>query len=83
MYLTVSLADDPAAADTRLNGFLERYYDQPAPLTRRRQACYAGPASGLAAWIDSYAQAGADHLVVRFAGDHERHLEAVAKLRQA
>jgi alkanesulfonate monooxygenase SsuD/methylene tetrahydromethanopterin reductase-like flavin-dependent oxidoreductase (luciferase family) len=81
MYLTVSLDDDPAAADARLNGFLERYYDQPAPLIRRRQACYAGPASGLAAWIDSYARAGADHLVVRFAGDHERHLEAVAKLR--
>jgi alkanesulfonate monooxygenase SsuD/methylene tetrahydromethanopterin reductase-like flavin-dependent oxidoreductase (luciferase family) len=81
MYLTVSLDDDPAAANARLNGFLERYYDQPAELTRRRQACYAGPASGMAEWIGSYAQAGADHLVVRFAGDHERYLEAVAKLR--
>jgi len=78
MYLTVSLDDDPAVADTRLNDFLERYYDQPAALTRRRQACYAGTASGVADWLGSYARAGADHLVVRFAGDHQHHLEAVA-----
>jgi alkanesulfonate monooxygenase SsuD/methylene tetrahydromethanopterin reductase-like flavin-dependent oxidoreductase (luciferase family) len=82
MYLTLSLDDDPAAADARLNHFLERYYNQPAASTRRRQACYAGPAAGVAKWLDSYAQAGADHLVLRFAGDHGRHLEAVAKLRQ-
>jgi alkanesulfonate monooxygenase SsuD/methylene tetrahydromethanopterin reductase-like flavin-dependent oxidoreductase (luciferase family) len=83
MYLTVALDDDEAAAEDRLNRFLERYYDQPAPLTRRRQACYAGPAAGLAAWLNSYAQAGADHLVLRFAGDHESHLAAVARSRHA
>ncbi len=80
MYLTVSLDDDAANADDRLNQFLERYYGQPAAVMRRRQACYAGPAAGLPAWLDSYAQAGASHLVLRFAGDHERHLSAVAKL---
>ncbi len=80
MYLTVSLDDDAAKADDRLNAFLERYYDAPAAGTRRRQAHYAGPASGLAAWLESYAQAGAGDLVLRFAGDHERHLEAVSKL---
>jgi alkanesulfonate monooxygenase SsuD/methylene tetrahydromethanopterin reductase-like flavin-dependent oxidoreductase (luciferase family) len=83
MYLTVALDDDAAKAEDRLNRFLERYYDQPAPVTRRRQACYAGPSAGLAAWLDSYAESGASHLVLRFAGDHERHLEAVAKLRHA
>jgi len=80
MYLTIALDDDAARADERLNGFLERYYEQPAPVTRRRQACYAGPAAGLAAWLDGYAQAGASHLVLRFAGDHERHLDEVAGL---
>jgi alkanesulfonate monooxygenase SsuD/methylene tetrahydromethanopterin reductase-like flavin-dependent oxidoreductase (luciferase family) len=80
MYLTASLDDDAAKADARLNQFLERYYGQPAPVMRRRQACYAGPAAGLPAWLDTYAQAGADHLVLRFAGDHERHLSTVAKL---
>jgi alkanesulfonate monooxygenase SsuD/methylene tetrahydromethanopterin reductase-like flavin-dependent oxidoreductase (luciferase family) len=83
MYLTLSLDDDAAKADDRLNHFLARYYDQPAPATRRRQACYAGPPAGAAEWLNSYAEAGASHLVLRFAGDHERHLEAVAKLRHA
>jgi alkanesulfonate monooxygenase SsuD/methylene tetrahydromethanopterin reductase-like flavin-dependent oxidoreductase (luciferase family) len=80
MYLTLSLDDDAAKADERLNHFLERYYGQPAPVTRRRQACYAGPAAGLAGWLDGYAQVGAGHLVLRFAGDHECHLQAVAGL---
>jgi alkanesulfonate monooxygenase SsuD/methylene tetrahydromethanopterin reductase-like flavin-dependent oxidoreductase (luciferase family) len=83
MYLTLSLDDDAAKADDRLNQFLARYYDQPAAVTRRRQACYAGPPAGVAEWLDSYAQAGASHLVLRFAGDHERHLAAIAKLRHA
>ena len=80
MYLTLSLHDDSAKAEDRLNHFLERYYGQPAPMLRARQACYAGPLAGVAAWLDGYAKAGASHLVLRFAGDHERHLEAVAKL---
>ncbi|HEY0184907.1 MAG TPA: LLM class flavin-dependent oxidoreductase [Rhodopila sp.] len=83
MYLTISLDDDESQADATLNRFLERYYGQPAPVTRRRQACYAGPAAGLAAWLDKYANSGASHLVLRFAGDHERHLETVARLRHA
>nr|WP_294519241.1 LLM class flavin-dependent oxidoreductase [uncultured Rhodopila sp.] len=81
MYLTVSLDDNTDAADRRLNQFLERYYDQPAEKTRQRQACYAGPPENVAAWLDSYAQAGATHLVLRFAGDHNRHLDTFAKLR--
>ena len=83
MYLTVSLDDDLVKAEDRLNGFLERYYGQPAPVLRRRQACYAGAVAGLAEWLDGYARAGAGYLVLRFAGDHERHLQAVAKLRYA
>ena len=83
MYLTISLDEDAAKADDRLNRFLEHYYGQPAPATRRRQACYAGPIAGLAPWLDGYAEAGASHLVLRFAGDHERHLMAVAKSRHA
>jgi alkanesulfonate monooxygenase SsuD/methylene tetrahydromethanopterin reductase-like flavin-dependent oxidoreductase (luciferase family) len=83
MYLTVSLDDDSAKADERLNGFLDNYYGTPAPATRRRQACYAGPAAGLAAWLNGYAEAGASHLILRFAGDHERHQQAVSKIWHA
>jgi probable F420-dependent oxidoreductase len=78
MYLTVCLDDDAARANTRLDAFLERYYGQPAPVLRRRQAHYAGSPSGIAPWLNGYAEAGASHLVLRFAGDHERHLEALA-----
>jgi len=83
MYLTLSLDDDADKADDRLNQFLTQYYGQPAPATRRRQACYAGPAAGVAEWLNTYDEAGASHLVLRFAGDHERHLEAIAKARHA
>ena len=51
------------------------------PVMRRRQACYAGPNGGLAEWLHGYERAGVTHLVVRFAGNHERHLETVAALR--
>jgi alkanesulfonate monooxygenase SsuD/methylene tetrahydromethanopterin reductase-like flavin-dependent oxidoreductase (luciferase family) len=82
MYLTVSVDEDAGRAEARLDGFLERYYDgQPAPVLRRRQAHYAGSAPGVAAWLVAYAQAGASHLVLRFAGDHDRHLEALASVR--
>jgi len=81
MYLTLILDDDAARADQRLNMFLEQYYGQPAATMRKRQACYAGPAAGLAQWLQGYATAGAGHLVLRFAGDHARHLETVAALR--
>lgn len=83
MYLTLALDEDAAKAEDRLNSFLERYYSQPAALLRRRQACFAGPASGLAEWLNGYVKAGAGHLVLRFAGDHERHLDVVSKLRYA
>ena len=83
MYLTVALDDDAAKAEDRLNHFLERYYGQPAPVLRRRQACYAGPPERLTEWLDGYANAGAGQLVMRFAGAPEQHLSMLAKLRHA
>ena len=61
--------------------FLRHYYGRPAAEMRARQAAYAGPAEGAAAWLSRWVRAGADHLVLRFAGDHPRHLDAIAKLR--
>jgi alkanesulfonate monooxygenase SsuD/methylene tetrahydromethanopterin reductase-like flavin-dependent oxidoreductase (luciferase family) len=83
MYLTLAIDEDAAKADARLNAFLERYYGQPAVMSRRRQASYAGPAEGVAEWLDGYARAGAGHLVLRFAGEHESHLTAVTKIRSS
>ena len=82
MYLTLAIDDDAARADARLNAYLEQYYGMPPDVTRKRQMSYAGPADGAAAWLKSYADAGASHLVLRFAGDHERQLETAAQMRQ-
>ena len=81
MYLTLTVDDDAERADARMDAFLEGYYGAPAPLLRQRQAVYSGPAEGVAAWLDAYAQAGATDLVLRFAGEAERHLDMLARVR--
>ena len=81
MYLTIRLDEDVAAAHTHLDRYLEQYYGVPAAKLKGSHAHYAGPAAGLAAYLDGYAKAGAQHLILRFAGDHERHLEAAAAAR--
>ena len=82
MYLTISVDDDADEAERRLDAYLGQYYAPlPAAMLRRVQACYAGPQAGLRAWLDGFVAAGATHLVMRFVGDHLRHLETVAALR--
>lgn len=81
MYLTLAVDEDAGRANQRLDAYLERYYGQPAPALRRRQSCYAGPVTGAMEWLQGYVSAGAQHLVLRFAGDHERHLEMLAESR--
>lgn len=83
MYLTLSVDDDAAQANARLDAFLEHYYSQPAAVLRRWQAHYAGPAEGVAAWLAAYAEAGASHLVLRFVGDHARHMALLAQTRRS
>jgi probable F420-dependent oxidoreductase len=82
MYLTLAIDEDAGRAEAKINAYLEQYYGMPPAETRKRQMSYAGPAAGAAAWLKAYADAGASHLVLRFAGDHERQLETVAHLRR-
>ena len=79
-YLTISLDDDPAAADQTLNDFLAAYYPVPPEVMRKFQACYAGPRAGLTEWMAEFVTAGAEHLILRFAGNHDSHLEACSTL---
>ena len=81
MYTTLAIDADAGRAEQRLDAFLESYYGQPAATMRRRQATYAGPAVGAAAFLKGFADAGASHMIVRFTGDHERNLETFTKLR--
>ena len=82
MYVTLTIDDDPTRADATMNDYLERYYRMPAAETRNRERCFAGTEAGAAAWIKSYADAGASHIVLRFAGDTERQLDIAARLRR-
>ena len=68
VYVTVALDPNAAAAEQRLNAFLETYYAAPASALRARQACYAGPIEGCVAWLQRWIDAGARHLMLRFAG---------------
>jgi alkanesulfonate monooxygenase SsuD/methylene tetrahydromethanopterin reductase-like flavin-dependent oxidoreductase (luciferase family) len=83
MYLTVALAPSAAEGEARLDAFLSRYYNRPGAEMRARQACYAGPEEGLAARLAAYAAAGVGHFCLRFAGDAEAQMDAVARVRRA
>src|SRR6266699_1047536 len=82
VYLTLTIDDNAARGEERMNAFMENYYGRPAAEMRARQATYAGPAEGAAAWLRSWVDAGVSHLVLRFAGDHQQHLETVSRLRE-
>ena len=81
MYLTAAIDENVSRADAKLASYLEQYYGQPAAQMRARQQCYGGPIGGFADWLRGYAEAGASHLILRFAGDHERHLDMLPAIR--
>jgi alkanesulfonate monooxygenase SsuD/methylene tetrahydromethanopterin reductase-like flavin-dependent oxidoreductase (luciferase family) len=82
IYLTLAVDDNANTANQRINDFLSGYYGQRPDLLKQRQACFAGPAGAAAEWINGYVREGARYFVLRFAGEHERHLETMAKLRE-
>ena len=72
LYMSVNINDDRAAAAKEGNDFLTKYYG--SPFWGDRWGPF-GPASGLVANMQSFADAGVGTFVVRFAGpDQERQL---------
>jgi len=67
-YVTLALDPSQAAAEQRLQSFLETYYAAPAQAIMARQATYAGPIEGCAEWLQRWIDAGCRHLALRFAG---------------
>jgi alkanesulfonate monooxygenase SsuD/methylene tetrahydromethanopterin reductase-like flavin-dependent oxidoreductase (luciferase family) len=82
VYLTLTVDDNAARAEQRMNDFLSAYYGRRPDLLKKVQACFSGSAGAAADWLNGFVQEGARSLVLRFAGDHERHLEVFAKLRE-
>ena len=80
-YLTCFVDENPEVALQRVDDFLASYYDVPGPVMRKAQACFGGNAEQTADWIEGFVNAGVEHVVLRFAGDHVRHLETLAELR--
>ena len=80
VYLTLAIDEDQTRAETRTDAFMGSYCGQRPDVMRKRQRCYAGGLAGARALIAEYVAAGAGHLVLRFAGEHERHLELLASL---
>jgi alkanesulfonate monooxygenase SsuD/methylene tetrahydromethanopterin reductase-like flavin-dependent oxidoreductase (luciferase family) len=80
-YLTLAIDDSRQRAEQRITDFLTAYYGN-RDLTKQRQGAFGGPVDAAAEWLASYVEEGARYLVLRFAGDHARHLETIAKLRE-
>lgn len=83
MYMTVCVDDDTARGEARIDEFLEAYYPGRGALMKNHQTWFAGSADAVAEWLARYAAGGLTHFVIRFAGEHERQLDAVAGIRAA
>lgn len=81
MYVTVCIDDDVARAEARIGQFLESYYPGRGEMMKKYQRWFAGPGAVVADGLVGYADAGLTHFVIRFVGDHERQLEALAGIR--
>ena len=81
MYMTVAIDDDAARAEAQIGAFLAAYYPGLGEAMKRHQTWFGGPAAALGERLAAYAAAGLTHFVIRFTGDHERQLEALAGLR--
>jgi probable F420-dependent oxidoreductase len=82
VYLTMTIDENEDSADQRMTDYLGNYYGVPGENMRRIQAHYAGSSAGAAEWLQSYADIGATHIVLRFAGDHEQHQDQVVRIRE-
>lgn len=81
MYVTVLPHDDHERAQELLAAYAEVYYGAPIELVAKVQAFVAGPLESIEARLRSYADAGAEHFVLRIGSlDHTGYLEPVAEL---
>jgi len=65
LYATVNLNDDKARADEELDEYLRAYYGQPLDVMRHVQAIRGGSVQECLDWLAHYADAGAQHLILR------------------
>jgi probable F420-dependent oxidoreductase len=80
VYLTVNLGSDRAKAIAETERYALGYYGIPLDVMRGAQSYFVGGPDECAEWLRAFAQAGARHLVLRFATlDPEPQLDTVAE----
>lgn len=67
VYLTVNVTDDLAAGESEASAYAEGYYGIPYDVMRKAQAYFVGDTAACAAWLEGFVDAGARHLLLRFA----------------
>jgi probable F420-dependent oxidoreductase len=81
MYLTLRIDDEVAVADAHMAAFFDSYYPGRGAQMKQNKPWFAGSAAGAADYLSAFAEAGVGHFVLRFTGDHDAQLEAVAAIR--
>jgi alkanesulfonate monooxygenase SsuD/methylene tetrahydromethanopterin reductase-like flavin-dependent oxidoreductase (luciferase family) len=81
-YLTLAVDEDVAKAERRMDEFMLAYYGKRPDVGKKRDVCFAGSAAAAVEWLNGYVREGARNLVLRFAGEHERHQEVFARVRE-
>jgi alkanesulfonate monooxygenase SsuD/methylene tetrahydromethanopterin reductase-like flavin-dependent oxidoreductase (luciferase family) len=81
LYLTLCINKDSNTANAAIDDYLQGYYGAPAKVMRQVQACYGGPLDDVLGFMRSYVAAGASHLVLRLAGDHNSQLQLLGAQR--
>ena len=80
IYLTMNVDPDREKAERETEAYALAYYGIPLEVMRNAQSYFVGGLEECAAWLRSFVDAGARHLVLRFATlDPDPHLDAVAE----
>ena len=67
VYLSVNLNEDANKGETEAKEYAEAYYGLPFDVMRSAQAYFIGDPDGCNRWLQEFIDAGARHLVLRFA----------------
>ncbi len=80
LYTTINIGPDPKAAEAEMRRFIEGYYGVPYEVISARWGHYAGSPEACLEWLGGFVEAGARHIVLRFAGaDQSVQLERATR----
>ncbi len=82
IYLTIAIDNNPRVANERIDEYLYSYYHARPDILKKRQACFGGTVEGAVDWLQEYVDQGAQHIVLRFAGDHENNITKLAQVKE-